>query len=199
MLFGAFAFNLETHGPLLQTDLIVATRLHTLALHTSPIIIALFVFGSFLGREMIVLIGLGLALIFLYKRFWRELTMVIIAFLGEELLFESLSRLFNRHRPVFAQPIADTITVPGFPSGHTMSAIVCYGLLAYLLLPHLKTPLTKALLIAFTLFIILFIGFSRVYLGDHYLTDVLAGYSLGLAWAVLAYAMTERLFPKNAA
>ncbi len=194
LLFGAFAFNLRTHGPLVQEDLPVANGLHTVALHEPGFVLQIMIFGSFLGREMVVLIGLALGLYFFYKRFWRELAMVAVGFLGGEILFEVLSRYFDRHRPVFQKPVWEVLPVPGFPSGHTISAVICYGLLAYLLVPKMPNRFWKAVVVIVAVLIMAFIGFSRVYVGDHYLSDVLAGYAVGLAWAGIAYTSVELVF-----
>jgi undecaprenyl-diphosphatase len=194
LIFGALAYNVTSNGPLIQTDTQVANATHAEALSIPKVLINVFIFGSFLGREMIVMIGLALSLYFLYKRFWRELFMVLIGLGGEEILFETFSRLFHRHRPVFARPVWEVLPGPGFPSGHSASAILCYGLLAYLLVPKMPTRFWKAVIIILALFIMAYIGFSRVFVGDHYLTDVLAGYGMGLAWAGLIYTLVEKLF-----
>jgi undecaprenyl-diphosphatase len=123
--------------------------------------------------------------------------MVVVGFLGEEALFESLSRLFHRHRPVFNPPVWEVLPGPGFPSGHTASAIVCYGLLAYLFLPKITNRFWKVVVAIIIALIIIYIGVSRVFVLDHYLSDVLAGYGMGLAWAALAYTTIEKIFQRR--
>ena len=72
-----------------------------------------------------------------------------------------------------------------FPSGHVLGATVCYGLVALLLWRRLGRPsLRIALLLGLTALLLL-IGFSRLYVRDHYLADVLAGYAAGLSWLAL--------------
>jgi undecaprenyl-diphosphatase len=89
------------------------------------------------------------------------------------------------------------MTSPGFPSGHSFSAVLCFGLLAYLLAPKMPSRFWKAAVIVAAVLIILFIGFSRIFVGDHYLTDVLAGYGLGIAWAGLVYTSVELISRKR--
>lgn len=197
LIFGAFGFSLRTQGPLIQADLPVANGLHKIALNSPSFVLPVMIFGSFLGREMVVMIGLALGLYFFYKRFWRELAMVVVGFGGAEVIFELTSGYFNRHRPVFPKPYWEVLNVPGFPSGHTISAVICYGLLAYLLVPKMPSAFWKAVVIVVSLLIMFMIGFSRVFVGDHYLSDVLAGYALGLAWAGLAYTLVELIFKKS--
>ena len=88
-------------------------------------------------------------------------------------------------------------TIPSFPSGHAMSAVICYGFLAYLLVPRMPTLFWKWTLIIVTLLVVLFGGFSRIFQGSHYLSDVLAGYALGIAWAALVYTIIEGIFMKR--
>jgi undecaprenyl-diphosphatase len=81
----------------------------------------------------------------------------------------------------------------GFPSGHAMSGFVFYGLLTYLIW---KTDLDKRYKYLIGCFLILFcllIGFSRVYLRVHYLSDVAAGFCIGCAWLALSIGLMERL------
>jgi undecaprenyl-diphosphatase len=196
--FGLIAFNVIQHGPLTFYDQPVATDLHNMALQNGNMILQFFVFGSFIGREGAILVALALCLYFFYLRQWREFVMVSLGPLGSEGLFELFSGLIHRHRPVFAHPVDTVLPGPGFPSGHTMMAIVLYGLILYLFWPTIKNRTWRALFTALILFIMVYIGFSRIYLGDHWLTDVIAGYFLGIAWFGLFYTTVELVFRKPA-
>ncbi len=147
--------------------------------------------GYYLGQHVIVAIGIVLAAYFVYRRFWPELAMVLIAWAGEGSLWLLLSSHFNRARPVFPEAVYHTMTAPSFPSGHTLSAVMCYGLLAYLIVPRVRPLWGKVAVVALAALIVLFIGFSRIFIGDHWLTDVLAGLALGIAWASLVYTAVE--------
>jgi membrane-associated phospholipid phosphatase len=141
-----------------------------------------------------------LGLYFLYKRFWRELVMLAVGSGGGGLLFIYISHIFNRPRPftLFDTMIwAGSPNVPGFPSGHALSIIVCCGLLVYIFVPKIKSHFGKALVIIIASLLVLFIGFSRLYIGDHYLTDLIAGYALGIAWFGLTITLIELLFEKR--
>jgi undecaprenyl-diphosphatase len=65
--------------------------------------------------------------------------------------------------------------------------------MAYLLIPKMRTAFSKGVVIFFATFIIVFVGFSRVFTGGHYLTDVLAGYAVGIAWSGLAFTLMTLL------
>ncbi len=191
-LFSILAIALQTHSPfLLQTDTQIANDLHTVALHSIPAILGLAIIGYYLGQEIIVAIGVVLVVYFLYKRYWRELSMVLIAWGGEAGVWLLLSNYFNRQRPVFATPAWHQMTAPGFPSGHVFGAVLCYGLLAYLFVPKMSTRFWKGIVIALAMLMILYIGFSRLFVGDHYPSDVLAGYGIGTAWGAFVYTLVE--------
>ncbi len=196
-VFGVLAFSVVTHGPQLQWDVPIDQFLHQDALHSPWWLVKLMIGTSFMGREMIIIAGVLLGLYFYSRSRWRELTMLVIGVGGGEGLFEVLSRIFNRPRPVWQHPISDVLHVPGFPSGHTISAVLLYGLIAYLLVNHLNKNWQKTLVIIAALLLIIFIGFSRLFVGDHYLTDVIAGYAVGLAWGALVYTLVERFFPQR--
>ena len=195
--FWAIAFSLQTNGSIVQLDVPFANTIHRAALQGQPFVREIMIFGYYLGEHVIFLIGAGLAIYFLRKRFWPELTMVVVAWAGEGLLWIILSRTFDRPRPIFDVPVWHQMTSPGFPSGHAISAVMCYGLVAYLLVPKIASSFWKAVVIILAVLAILLIGFSRIYIGDHYLTDVLAGIALGIAWSGLVYTSVELIFKKR--
>jgi undecaprenyl-diphosphatase len=78
-----------------------------------------------------------------------------------------------------------------------MAVVVFFGLLAYLLVPNLQSAFWKVVVVAVAIFLIIFVGFTRVFTGGHYLTDVLAGYAVGIAWSGLAYTLIELFYQKR--
>ena len=196
-VFGVMVINLQTNGPLIPLDLAVANSLHATALQSPLFIKDMMIFGFYLGEHIIVGIGAALAIYFLYKRFWPELCMVVIAWAGEGAIWLYSSNYFNRPRPAFPQEVWHTMTVPSFPSGHVIAAVMCFVLLAYWAMPYMTSRLSKILVWVDAILIILFIGFSRLFIGDHYLTDVLAGYALGIAWFGLVFTSIELITRKR--
>ena len=194
--FGAIAYNVWTKGPLLQWDLPLARQMHADAVKQPERIIEILIFGFFVGKELLQVIVIVLSLYFLHKRFWPELAMLLIGAGGGAILWYALTGVFDRLRP--ANQIGIVVNDPSFPSGHTISAVLCYGLLAYLFIPKLPTPFWKWVVAIAAVLTMAFIGFSRLYLGGHYLTDVIAGYALGLAWAGLVFTLIELLFLNQA-
>jgi membrane-associated phospholipid phosphatase len=196
LIFAGLGYNLLSHGPLVQVDTSVYKDLLSDARAAPPDVNEIMLFGFFLGKEVVQVIVTVLTLYFLYKRFWRELGMLWISSAVGSVLWNFIIAYFARPRPPQQTGLPIT-TIPSFPSGHAMSALICYGFLAYLLVPKMPSRFWKWVVGIAALSIVLFDGFSRVFQGNHYLTDVLAGYALGIAWAGLVYTVIERIFIKK--
>lgn len=195
LAFGAIAYNVQSQGPLVQLDVSLYRDLYAQASSAPPMMIEIMTFGFFWGKELILVALPFLALYFLHKRFWPELTMLLVGSGGSSLIWRVLNTWFDRPRP--EAQLGVVVTNPSFPSGHTASAILFYGLLAYLIIPRMPSAFWKWLVGLTALAAILFVGYSRVYLGGHYLTDVLAGYAQGIAWAGLSYTLIEKFFAQR--
>jgi undecaprenyl-diphosphatase len=196
-VFTLLAINLKANGPLLKVDTSVTNALHNTALNVSKGMLNFIKLGWTFGNEGVMVLGGLMGLYFIIRRYWKELWMVAVGNIGGPLMFLALSHIFNRHRPAFAVPVAATLTGPGFPSGHTVVAVTLYGLLAYLLIPTISSRFWKWVVIVLAVLIMLFIGFSRLFVGGHYLTDVIAGYAVGVAWAGIVYMTIETYFVRR--
>jgi membrane-associated phospholipid phosphatase len=106
------------------------------------------------------------------------------ALAGGEGLNLALKAAFERPRPSFSDPIA-TAAGFSFPSGHAMVALTVYGALAFIAAASAKSRPVRVTILAAAAGLVLAIGFSRLYLGVHYVSDVLAAYGAGLAWLML--------------
>ena len=189
LMFGGLTYNLLAQGPLLELDRALANTLPAIGLQSSAFVQTIMVAGFYIGKEVVAVLTILLGLYFLFKRYWQELAMVAIGFAGSTLLFSSLSTFFARPRP--PTQIWIIVNAPGFPSGHAIAVVVFYGLVAYLLAPKMPSTFWKAVVVAAALLIIGFVGFSRIFTGGHYLTDILAGYAVGIAWSGMAYTLIE--------
>lgn len=159
-------------------DLRLALDLHQIA---TPLTTQLMRFFTALGGPVIVMITLaGMVALVAWRR-WADLVLWIGAIGGGFLLTIVLQALIQRPRPAFANPIGMEASW-SFPSGHALMAMITYGLLAYLLIVRLRQWRWQVALALASLFLIVLIGFSRLYLGVHYLSDVLAGYAAGMCW-----------------
>ncbi len=190
LAFGALAFELRTNGPLIQIDGQLASTFHAMTGKIPGWLLEDMTFGFFLGKEDLQLLGAILVVYFLYKRYWPEIGMVIIGWAGGSLIWTPLIYYFNRPRPT-QQVGIEVKTIPSFPSGHSMFALLALGLLAYMVVPKMPSLFWKWVVAIAAVALIAFVGFSRVFEGGHYLSDILAGYALGLAWGTLVYTVLE--------
>jgi membrane-associated phospholipid phosphatase len=123
------------------------------------------------------------------RRYYREAVLMVIAYVGAEVLSYSLKLAFARDRPFFTDPLA-TVSTYSFPSGHATVSVAVYGALCLVLLRRLPGP-AGIVCLAATVLLVSLIGFSRLYLGVHFLSDVLAGFSVGLAWLALCVVVLD--------
>lgn len=117
----------------------------------------------------------------LHHRF--ELILLIITLLGSPILNKLLKNFFHRARPDLHRLIE--IGGYSFPSGHAMNAMTLYGILTYLLWKHAANRLHRTVLLACSFMMIFMIGISRIYLGVHYPSDIIAGYAAGFLWIIV--------------
>ena len=116
---------------------------------------------------------------------WRSrspLVLMIIAAAGALAMTAVGKAVVGRVRPPTADAVPPFESSPSFPSGHTLNSTVIAGLVAYLLLRRLTSTLVRVLTVIAAAGWAITMGLSRVYLGHHWLTDVMVGWLLGLAW-----------------
>jgi membrane-associated phospholipid phosphatase len=195
LVFGTLFYNLMAQGPLLQWDKTLSTVLPAIGLQNAATLKPIMDAGYYLGGWGVIILALMFGIYFIAKRYWQELTMLVIGMAGETLLFLAISNLVGRIRP--PTQIWIILKIPGFPSGHTFAAVVFFGFLAYLLAPRMRSTLGKVFVVVVAILIMLFIGFTRVFTAAHYLTDVLAGYAIGIAWSGAAFTLVEVYFQKR--
>ncbi len=201
MINAAFLFAPPTAilglaNPFQTTDQGIATWFHNRltpafagVLHT----ITDFGSGAWIGAVL-----LALVLFFAWKRSWPSLITLIIAVPGGMLLNEWVKVLVHRHRPFVNGPFVDWSGY-SFASGHTMGATLLYGQLLLFLLPLLKRRHLRIVGISGAALLVLLVGFSRIALGAHFLTDVLGAIIFGIIWLMLCMllgrSMHRRVVP----
>ena len=105
--------------------------------------------------------------------------------------FTALGKLaFHRPRPQTAVYAVNSFS---FPSGHATIAVAFYGFVGYLLMRFVKNWNKRAIIFFLTILVIMAIGLSRLYLGEHYLSDVMSGYLVGIMWLIIVIALSEWL------
>lgn len=160
----------------------------------TPTMAEIFFAITLFGEVFAIVFFAILASLFLWrKRLKKEIAALWVALAGSSATTYLLKIIIDRPRPVDAVILEDSAS---FPSGHATVALAFYGFLTYLLFNNIKNirPRRKyrvSIILAGAILIFL-IGFSRLYLGVHYLSDVLAGYLVGLLWFVISVKVVRR-------
>ncbi len=143
-----------------------------------------------LADPEVVVVVVAIALGWLVRRRqWRSSAMLVFTCLGTLMLNQGMKFAFARPRPLLWPRLIQE-TSYGFPSGHALGSIVLYGFLAYLLVR--RYPRRVRSIYGMATGLIGAIGFSRLYLGVHYPTDVIAGYATGLLWLMFCVFLLGR-------
>jgi len=130
--------------------------------------------GAFPTAILVIICAIGFAIA---RRFWPDGVTILVGYGGGMLLVVGIKLLFHRPRP---QEIFDHLGY-SFPSGHSFCALTAYGMMAYWLARDMP-PLKRRLIWGLAIGMILLVGFSRVALGEHYPSDVAAGFAVALPW-----------------
>jgi undecaprenyl-diphosphatase len=160
----------------------------------------IMLFVTYLARGEVIAVGvvvLGLILIILKN--WRFLSTLLVSVLIGELFVWIIKNLIDRPRPPLTNALV-TETSYSFPSGHTFVAIAFYGLLVYFILQSERNKFLKIISFLFGLTIIIWVGISRIYLGAHWPSDVLASFASGIAWLTIiitSLKIKKKFNPKN--
>jgi membrane-associated phospholipid phosphatase len=182
--FARIAEDYLTNDPLARWDVSFA---RWLAGERSTAGIDFFRVVTFFGSPAVAVVIGAVACVVLYlRRRLVDAALLPVVLGGAELLNLILKLSFHRARPEVAFVHLDTYS---FPSGHAMISTAAYGALAYLAWSHLRTTRRRLFLGAGTVVVLGLIGFSRIYLGVHYLSDVLAGIAGGLFWLAVSIAL----------
>ena len=144
------------------------------------------------GGPFLTLLTLAAAGFLLAARKWGMAVFVVIAIAGGALAGNLLKWIFVRARPDLV-PHLVSVDSASFPSAHAMNSAVTFLTLGVLLSRTQKERRLKAYLMATAIVLTLIVGFSRVYLGVHWPTDVVAGWAFGAAWAILCSLVAARL------
>lgn len=150
----------------------------------SPKLTVIMKFFTFLGSSKVVPIILFFSCVLMVfnKKKW-EATFLLFGVAGGVLFNELLKEIFHRQRPTLHRIIEENGY--SFPSGHSMVSFILYGMLCMFIITFLFNRAMKIIIVGITAFIIFMIGLSRVYLGVHYPSDVLAGFAAGSIWLII--------------
>jgi len=181
-LLSNFVAPVALANPLAQTDREIAIWFHERL--TPASVRALQLLSDFGCAMWVGVVLLVVTLFCAWKRRWITLAMLIAAVPGGMLLNEWMKILVHRPRPFVQGPFVDWSGY-SFASGHAIGATLLYGQLLLFVLPALKTRHARLLCIFGGVTLVVLVGFSRVALGAHFLSDVLGAIVLGMVWLAL--------------
>jgi undecaprenyl-diphosphatase len=150
--------------------------------YASETVTALMRFFTMLGSTLFLsLLCIGVLVIFAIKKRKRAALLLMTTTIGAVILNFALKVSFARARPVpfFDTPLPASYS---FPSGHSLYAVCFYGVLAWLVAARIENKSLRILICSLAGTLALLIGLSRIYLGVHYPTDVIAGFAAALVW-----------------
>ena len=133
-----------------------------------------------------------------WKRTWTPLVLVATAAAGSLLITVVGKSIVGRHRPPLEDAVPPYEYSASFPSGHSLNSMAVVGTLAYLLVLYLHSRRARIAVIIGAALFIGAVGLSRVYLGHHWLTDVLVAWSIGLAWLAIIITLHQLLHRRSA-
>lgn len=180
--FGEFAEEVVEGGPVTQWDEHLARWFSQHSTHSATEAMRWVTrLGSY---AWVTSVGCVATVVLAAKRRWYDVLTLWLVLPCGMLVNHALKLAVHRQRPAWS----DLVTEPSsysFPSGHTMAATMLYGFIAVVCVRLFRPWRWRAFAVSGALLLVLVVGFSRIYLGVHYLTDVLAGMAAGIAWLSL--------------
>lgn len=174
-------------------ELIVQADMHfNILLHAirNALMVKVFIWITLLGEASTILVFETVTSIVIWlTREKLQIFALWLTILASECFTLIAKIIFNRPRPIGAVLLESTNS---FPSGHATIAVAFYGFITYLLLKKIKSKFYYFFIIFVAILIIGAIGFSRLYLGVHYISDVLAGYLVGSVWLIIGIRFLDR-------
>jgi membrane protein DedA with SNARE-associated domain/membrane-associated phospholipid phosphatase len=155
-----------------------------------PLLAKVFLWITLLAKATIVLSIALLLVVLFFLRDKREFILPLMVTVGGSSLFNLFGKMaFHRQRPAGAGVYAEASF--SFPSGHSTTAAALYGFAVYYLWRQAATWGVRLNILFAGIFLVAAIGFSRLYLGVHFLSDVIGGYLLGMLWLIIGICLVE--------
>jgi len=181
-LFGGIAEDVLAGDPLTVIDVRVAEWFHTRAI---PVLTQCMLVITNLQGPTGISILMVLAVAYLaWKRDWYWLLCLMVTVPSGMLLNVLMKYAFHRARPSFDHPLL-VLSSYSFPSGHAAGATLFYGVLSAMLVSKIGPWRWRVIIVLTALTLVILVALSRIYLGVHYLSDVLGGFAEAMAWLTL--------------
>ncbi|MFC5520557.1 bifunctional DedA family/phosphatase PAP2 family protein [Polaromonas jejuensis] len=181
-LFGGIAEDVVSGDPLTLVDWRVAQWFHA---HTAPRLTQAMLAVTHIHDPIPVTVAAMLVAVYLaWKRVWYWLIALSVTVPFGMLLNVLMKYAFHRARPSFDVPLL-VLTSYSFPSGHVAGATLFYGVVAAMLVAKIKAWRWRVTIVLAAITLVVLVALTRMYLGVHYLSDVLAAFAEGVAWLTL--------------
>ena len=192
-LFGSIAEDVVTGDRLTVLDVRLAQWLH---LHASTSVTQWMLVVSQLHSTVAMTFYTCIVGILAFrKRQWRRMSTLALCVVGGMLLNVLMKLAFHRTRPHFADPLL-TLASYSFPSGHVAASTIFYGLGVVWVFGQTQAVHWRVLAVTAAALAIFLVAFSRMYLGVHYLSDVIAAFAEGVAWIALCLSALAAFWRK---
>jgi len=187
-LFAGVAEDIVTGDPLVEVDRQITRWFHA---HATPGLTRwMIVISDAHDVTVISVFGLAFAAYLTWRRQWHWLIALVIALPGGMLCNLLLKQIFRRARPSLDEPLL-TLATYSFPSGHVTGATLFYGLLAAFLASRLPTWQPRLQLGAGAALLVTLVAITRIYLGVHHFSDVVAAAAWSTAWLVMVLVAVD--------
>lgn len=178
--FSTLTFQVLDGGALTRLDGRLADDLNE-RIHRHPAVLDAVEAVSFWGRALVLAAIVALVVAALWRAGrTRTAVFLVVTSIGGGLVSSAVKVAVDRPRPVVDHPVSSAFG-KSFPSGHTLSSTVVYGAILLALWPVLR-PAARSVAVVLTTVLVVAVGTSRLLLGVHFLSDVVGGFVLGLAW-----------------
>jgi len=176
-----------TYDKITAIDLLINSKVSLL---WNPLLNSLMLFiTNIISPFPLIVFSLLLSLFLVYKKRFQKLFILVFSLSAGLLSEVVIKSIVGRARPT--NSLID-VTRHSFPSGHATIAIIFFSLLIYSFKDDIKNKFLKTVFIFLSVVLFLLIGFSRIYLDAHWLSDVLAGFSLGIFWLAFFVLILRR-------
>ena len=189
-VFGGIADAVAGADTITLIDVDIAHWLHA---HANPTLTKFMLLITHMhGVPGIVVMSLLTGIVFVWKKEWYWLLALAVSVGGGMIINVLVKHAFQRARPSFDDPLL-LLTTYSFPSGHTAGATLFYGALATYLFYRIRSWRWRMPIVAIAILMVLAVGVSRMYLGVHYLSDVLGAIAESTAWLALSLTTVSAL------
>ena len=158
----------------------------------SPMWTQLFLAVTKLGSTLyLVVVGCAAGIVFIFMRWFRPLLILILVMLGQAALHHGFKWLIARPRPpaLISYPTTESFS---YPSGHAVASLCLYFTIAWYVAATTDNSAIKVIIAILTAVLVFLVGMSRIYIGIHYPTDVIAGFLAAMIWTTAVLSIDRR-------